>query len=276
MNDIFGGVRWDSGNYPVRGENIVVNHQISLNSVLTEHSELVLIYRDDECVDCRGKKLKPGCTDASCSACGGKGKIHRSYQRGAMQVNEVRACTSCSGQGRYIPAHSRCEKCNGSGVQKSSYTIDMKVPAGIDSERTFIARGHGNIGRNNGPRGDVIIHVSVKRHEQLWRDQNNPANLHTIITVPFVKACLGGIVNVETLDGSTTVDLKECTAQGQVYTIDGLGLPPLGGGPRGNLSVNINIGIPIAITDAERELLKQLEGIQNDGKTNPSIETSSG
>ena len=69
-------------------------------------------------------------------------------------------CQRCGGKGKII--HQPCPKCGGKGMIRHRKTIKVSIPAGIDNGQTISLRAQGNAGKNGGPAGDVIVHVTVK------------------------------------------------------------------------------------------------------------------
>jgi hypothetical protein len=53
---------------------------------------------------------------------------------------------------------------------KRERTVEVNIPAGIDDGQTFILRGEGDKGMNNGPAGDLGVTVSVRPDTVFERD----------------------------------------------------------------------------------------------------------
>src|SRR5919204_298771 len=73
-----------------------------------------------------------------------------------------------------------------------------------------------NSGQPGAPRGDLIVEVHVREHPILKRDGD-----HLICEVPitFSQAALGGPIQVPTLDGPATHELKRGHQSGDVVRI---------------------------------------------------------
>jgi molecular chaperone DnaJ len=261
-SDVFAGSPWRNGHIPMPGDDINVVWDVDLESTLVENPQNVTVHREDNCTDCNGKKLKAGCSDAICVACGGRGKIERTFSRMNVKVVEQRPCGTCNGQGRYVPLQSRCEGCQGSGVKKNPYTINFTIPSGIESERTFVARGHGNVGRFGGARGNVLIRVNVRQHPKFKRSASNPKELLADLTLSFVQICLGGETVVETIDGYETVNVQPCLQPGSEIRIPNKGLPSVGGSQRGDLILTLKVAVPATLTDKQKQLIQQLAELE--------------
>lgn len=77
---------------------------------------------------------------------------------GVMQ--STRICSRCGGRGKIIK--EPCKKCGGKGRVRVTKQLEVNIPAGIDDGQTFLVRGQGDHGVNNGPAGDVAVTVTVR------------------------------------------------------------------------------------------------------------------
>ncbi|HXC93788.1 MAG TPA: DnaJ domain-containing protein, partial [Geobacteraceae bacterium] len=79
-----------------------------------------------------------------------------------------------------------------------SEEVSVKIPAGIDSGARLRLAGKGGTGIGGGPNGDLYLDVVV-RPDQKYRREGNDIIMPE--QVPFSQACLGGSLDVATLDG---------------------------------------------------------------------------
>ena len=84
---------------------------------------------------------------------------------GMMQ--NVQPCPDCRGTGKVI--EDKCPNCHGTGYVMSKKTIEVRIPAGIDDGQAIRIREKGEPGVNGGPRGDLLVEVSVARDPQFVR-----------------------------------------------------------------------------------------------------------
>jgi len=86
----------------------------------------------------------------------------------------------------------------------------------------------------------------------------------TEVPVSFIKAALGGEIEVFTLEdgvtGSTTVELKPGTQPDEVMVRRGQGIPRVGESGRGDHVLQFKIEIPKKLTARQEELLRELAG----------------
>jgi molecular chaperone DnaJ len=57
----------------------------------------------------------------------------------------------------------RCAECRGQGRLEKEKTIELRVPAGVDTGTRLRVPGEGEAGANGGPTGDLYVVLEVKR-----------------------------------------------------------------------------------------------------------------
>ena len=152
-----------------------------------------------------GKRLKPGIFDAAtekavldfqqqnggkfaasatanCSQCGGAGVVR--MQQGFFAIEQT--CSKCGGAGQVIK--NPCKSCHGHGVEKQKKSIEVSIPAGVDTGVKLRIQGEGNYGANGGEPGDLYIFIHVKEHTFFKRDGED---VYVEIHVPMTDAILG-------------------------------------------------------------------------------------
>ena len=93
-----------------------------------------------------------------------------------------------------------CQVCHGSGRAKSTKSMQIRIPAGVEDGQRIRIKGKGSPGENGGRAGDLYVKVTVRPHKVFGRDGNN---LTVDVPVTFPEAALGAEVEVPTLAGST-------------------------------------------------------------------------
>jgi molecular chaperone DnaJ len=78
------------------------------------------------------------------------------------------------------------------------------------------------------------------------------------VPLSVTTATLGGEVEVPTLNGAATVEVKPGTQHGDAEVLEGEGLPPLQGRKRGALHAVFEVEVPTELTDEQRELARRL------------------
>ncbi len=249
FGDIFGrGRRTERA--PARGEDIRYLMEIDLEDVLKGKKTEISFYHDAQCSTCHGTGVRPGSTGEICQQCGGTGNI--TYSKGLFKMSQT--CPKCGGTGR-VNIES-CRSCEGKGYKPKAEKISVKIPPGVDNGSLIRVAGKGNAGRYGGPSGDMFIEIRVKERPP-FRRSGQSINVKATITIP--QAILGGTIEVPTIDGKASMKIPPGTQNGQVFRLKGKGLPPLGGGKRGNQYVEIQVEIPRNIDRETEELVRKLD-----------------
>ena len=121
--------------------------------------------------------------------------------------------------------------------------------------------GEGEAGYRGGPAGDLYVEIRVKSNNQFERDGRD---LHSRLSISYLKALLGGKVNFETLDGEVEIDIPKGTQNETSLRVSGRGIPTLGGKSRGDLFLNVYVEIPKKLTSKEESLLREIAEVKKD------------
>jgi curved DNA-binding protein len=134
--------------------------------------------------------------------------------------------------------------------------VSVKVPKGIEEGKKLRLKGKGGESRNGGPPGDLYLKVEIAEHPHFKREGDNLV-LEQLMS--FSDACLGGKVEVETLDGKKfSVTVPSGSVNGARLRIRGHGLPAGPLGERGDLYVKLAVKVPAELSDEQRELVGRL------------------
>ncbi len=119
--------------------------------------------------------------------------------------------------------------------------------------------GEGEPGENGGPHGDLYVTVYIKEDEYFVREGDN---LICEIEIPYTTACLGGQVQVKTLEGTAILKIPKGTKAGTILRLNSLGLPNFEDPTkRGALLVRVQIAVPDKLSPKEEEILLELDKI---------------
>jgi len=252
FGDIFGSARKRST--VRRGADLRYDLEITLEEVLAGTSRSIQIPRLETCETCTGAGTAEGSHPIPCPTCGGFGQVR--YQQGFFSVS--RTCNHCRGTGKII--ENPCTDCRGDGRIERERTLEVNIPAGIDSGSRIRHRGEGEAGAGAGPAGDLYVVVHVADHPQFERQDTN---LYTTAPVSFGQAALGAEIVVPTLDGTENLSIPEGTQTGSVFRLKGKGLPVRGGRGRGDLYVAVSIVTPTGLNREQRKILEELARIES-------------
>lgn len=145
------------------------------------------------------------------------------------------------------------------GVEKqvnlNGKTINVKIPAGMQSGQTMRLKGLGNVGLNGGENGDVLITINVDDHPYFKCD-----GLNILIDLPIsVKEAVSGAkITVPTINGKVAVTVPPYSSSGEKLRLKGQGIKAKNG--LGDEIVNLQIVLPKTKSD---DLTKMAEKIEN-------------
>jgi molecular chaperone DnaJ len=139
-------------------------------------------------------------------------------------------------------------------VGRKTATLQVKIPAGVDSGARLKLRGEGETPPAGGVPGDLYILIQVKEHP-LFKRQD-----HTVICdipISFPQAALGTEIEVPTLEGKIKLKVPAGTQSGNVFRLRGKGIVSLNTGGRGDQLVRVIVEIPRQLTTRQREILEE-------------------
>jgi molecular chaperone DnaJ len=153
-----------------------------------------------------------------------------------------------------------CADCKGAGRIEREKSMEVKIPAGVETGSRLRVQGEGESGTSGGPAGDLYVVIHVAEHERFERQGSN---LYASVPVTFAQAALGAEVPVETLDSQQALKIPMGTQTGTVFRLKGQGMPVLGGRGRGDLFMSVTVITPTSLTREQRRLLEQLAQVEN-------------
>lgn len=237
-----------------RGADLRYDLEITLEDASKGKEAKIDIPRLEKCEPCEGKGTAEGSSPETCITCSGSGQTR--YQQGFFSV--MRTCPNCSGKGQIIK--NPCSECRGAGRIQTSKTLEVKIPAGVETGSRLRVSGEGEAGVNGGPTGDLYVFVHVAEHETFERQGTN---LYTSAPVSFAQAALGAEIKVKTLDGENDLKIPQGTQTGTVFRLKGEGMPDLGGRGKGDLFVAVTVMTPKALNKEQRALFEKLAEIED-------------
>ena len=287
FNDIFGGQSGGGGGGrrqrgPARGYDLETVVEITLEEVLEGCEREIPFKRLEVCTLCKGSGAKPGSKPIECSTCGGQGQVAQNGLGGLFRM--VTTCPTCQGRRHIIK--DKCGECSGQGRMSVQRKLSVKIPRGISDSQVVRVAGEGEppppqmSPDGTGVRGDLHIVVRVAEDERFERQGSD---LITALEVSFADAALGGSVSIETLDGVSETDLDAGTQHGELFRLDGKGVPDLRTGQRGDLVVVVHVVVPRRLSNKQRELITALRDAERPApppkdaaRKNPDGKDSSG
>ncbi|QWW19037.1 molecular chaperone DnaJ [Schaalia sp. 19OD2882] len=256
LGAMFGGFG-GAGRGPVprtrRGQDQLVGVKVSLEEATFGATKEVKVGTYVRCEVCHGSMSEPGSTPVRCPTCNGRGVVEHVQQSFLGAIRTQAPCGTCQGHGDVLP--KPCQECSGNGRVRTTKTLSVEIPVGVDEGTRIRLAGKGEVGLGGGPAGDLYLEVHENPHPVFTRRGDD---LHTRITVPMTTAALGTTFPLTTLDGPQDVRIKPGTQPGDELRLDGMGVGRLQRPGRGNLYVHVDVEIPKKLDDRSRELLEQL------------------
>ncbi len=261
FGDFFGGGgaqsrgRGRSSTGPRRGSDLRYLMEITLEDVLEDSKKPIEFRCQDNCDTCNGSGAKPGTGVKTCGTCGGRGQVVRSQGFFSMATT----CPTCAGQGQTV--ESPCSSCRGEGRIEKQRKLLINVPAGVDTGTQLRLSEEGEGGYRGGPPGDLFVEIRVKPHKRFER---NGSDLFGEIEVPYVKALLGGPLEVKTLRGKKEIEIPSCTEPFSEIKVPKEGLPSLRGSRTGDLYLRAKVVFPKKLSKDEDKHLREIAKSQGE------------
>ncbi len=250
FGDFFGG-RTSGRRGPARGANLLIDLELTFAEAVWGTTKDVKVTRQVACATCNATGAKPGTKPETCATCAGKGQVV--HAQGFFMVQTT--CPHCRGAGKMIK--TPCEDCRGRGTKGETSTLSVTVPPGVDDGQRLRVANKGEVAA--GGAGDLHVALHVQGDERFRRDGDD---ILTQVPVSFVKAALGGEIEVDTLEdnctGVTTIKLDPGTQPGDVIVRRGQGIPRVLESGRGDHVVQFVVEIPKKLTDKQEALLREL------------------
>jgi len=249
FGDFFGTGRGRAGRGRARrGQDLRYELEIAFEEAAFGCEKMVSVPRLAACETCNGRGAKPGTSPRSCPQCRGSGQVR--FQQGFFSI--AKTCGHCNGQGTIIA--NPCQTCGGSGVQRRTHQLNIKIPAGVDNGSRLKLRGEGEAGPSAASPGDLYVVLHVRDHPVFVREGSDVV---CEFPLSFAQAALGAEVEVPTLEGPARLKIPAATQSGQAFRLKGRGIPDVNGYGRGDEIVRIVVETPRKLSPRQRELLEE-------------------
>ena len=136
-------------------------------------------------------------------------------------------------------------------------SLEVRIPAGIETGKSIRLRGKGMPGANGGQAGDLLLQVTVEEKPGYERKGQD---LYTTVKIPFTTAVLGGEAVVPTLYGNVVCKIKEGTQSGTKIRLRGKGIVSMKDpSVKGDQYARIEIQVPQHVSREAKEKLKEFD-----------------
>jgi molecular chaperone DnaJ len=261
MDAFFGGTTATRGprSRVRRGQDALVRLEVELAEAAFGATKDLYVDTAIVCGTCQGAGTSPGTQMVTCHSCSGRGEISQVQRSFLGQVMTTRPCPQCHGFGTVNPRP--CVECAGDGRVRTRRNLTIKIPAGVDSGTRIQLAGEGEVGPGGGPPGDLYVELVMRPHPVFDR---NGDDLHCTVELAMTAAALGTTIELETLDGAESIEVKAGAQHGQILKIPARGVPKLRGTGRGDLLVHLEVRTPTRLDSRQEELLRELAQLRNE------------
>ena len=245
-----GGFSQRSGGKNSRGRDLRYDMTITLEEAAKGVKKSVTLEKPETCEDCDGKG---GEDYDKCNDCNGQG-VKRVRQQTPFGIFESRVtCKKCGGHGQIIK--NECTTCDGEGVITQKKTLEVNIPAGVDSGAQLRLREEGEAVKG-GTTGDLYVFIDVKQHKYFEREEDD-----ILLDVPIsvTQAMLGDEIEVPTLEGKATLKIPAGTQPETIFKMKGKGVAHLNSHGTGDELVKVKVEIPEKLSRKQEELIREFE-----------------
>lgn len=135
-------------------------------------------------------------------------------------------------------------------------TLEVKIPAGIDTGKTIRLKGKGSTGRN-GRTGDLLLKVTVQDKPGYRREG---MDVYTTVQIPFTTAVFGGETRIHTIHGDVICKIKPGTQSGSKIRLRGKGIVSMKDAKVfGDQYAVVEIQVPTTLTPQAAKKLREFE-----------------
>jgi len=260
-----------------RGQDALVRVELTLAEAAFGTTKPIKVDTAVLCPRCNGHGGEGDSTPETCNTCHGHGEV-TSVQRSFIgDIRTTQACPACGGYGTIIP--QPCSECSGQGRIRSTRTLNVKIPSGVDSGNRIHLDSQGEVGPGGGPAGDLFVELVVAPHEVFTRDGDD---LDVVVKIPMTAAALGTEVQVDTLDAEcddvddadrqVLLTVPAGTQSGTRIVVEGKGVPKLRGNGRGKLGVTLLVLTPTKLDEGQKEALRLLAELRDEERPEVTVQ----
>ncbi len=241
FSDFFGGGnRRHAGPQP--GNDLKYELNVTLKQAFDGKKVDLSIATAKKCKSCKGHG---GAGRTTCGTCRGQGSIRR--QQGFFVTEQT--CHDCQGEGQKI--QNPCKACGGQGRINGEKNLSATIPAGVDNGTRIRLSGEGEAGQRGAPNGDLYLFIHVHPHDIFNRDGNN---IHMDMPLCCTTACLGGTLEVPTIDGGRVeITIPEGTQSNTRFRIRERGMSILRTKRRGDMFVKVQVEVPTNLSKTQKQ-----------------------
>lgn len=139
----------------------------------------------------------------------------------------------------------------------SVQSLQVHIPAGIESGKTIRLRGKGMPGTGGAGAGDLLMRVTVGEKPGFER---RGMDVYSTVQIPFTTAVFGGEAVVKTINGQVICKIKPGTQSGTKIRLRGKGIMDMkNSAVHGDQYVTVQIQVPTNLSREAKQKLKEFE-----------------
>lgn len=239
-----------------RGRDTVMRVNLTFEEAIFGTNKSINLDMYDKCEECNGKG---GHDEKTCPDCHGSGVVAAEQRTLFGTFMTKTTCPKCSGKGK---TYSKvCSNCSGRGKVKTNKTIEVKVPAGVDTGNQQRIAGYGEFGEAGN--GDLYLEYYVSKHEIFEREG---IDIYLELPITITEAVLGCKKEIPTITGTVKLTIESGSNTGDKLRLKGKGVEDVHSYRKGDMYVILKVVIPDKITKEQKKLFESLN--KTDLKTN--------
>lgn len=243
-----------------RGNDLRYDLELEFHEAVFGVEKKINIRHFRACTGCSGTGAAPGCQPITCTSCGGHGQVRQTTSTLFGQFSQITNCPGCEGEGTRV--EKACEDCKGKGLVRKERSLELKIPAGVDTGSRIRVSAEGDGGRKGGAPGDLYVIVHVREHEKFIREGTT---IHLKQPVSISMAALGGDMLIDSVGGKRLLKVPAGTQTGAVVTLKGEGVPHLSNSSRrGDQLVHLFVETPTKLSEEEKDLYRKLAEVRGE------------
>ena len=169
--------------------------------------------------------------------------------------SDVKASINVTFDEAAFGADKRISLSSPDGSSGAPQTLQVHIPAGIDTGESIRLKGKGMPGTGGGEPGDLLLKVTVGTRPGYER---KGSDVYTTISIPYTTAVFGGEATVPTLYGNVICKIREGMQSGSKIRLRGKGIVSMKNPSiRGDQYVTIQIQVPQNLNYTAKEKLHE-------------------
>lgn len=243
---------------PAKGNDYERTMTIDFMEAALGTSKTISVDVEQACHVCGGHGGESKDDVQTCDRCHGQGYVNVEQRTILGTIRTQQVCPKCGGRGKTVK--NKCKNCNGSGRERVTKEVKVKVPAGIDNNMSLRMSGYGEGGHNGGPAGDLYLRFRVRPHKAFKRQNDD---ILMSIPISFTQAALGDSIDIPSIYGDVSMKIPSGTQSGTILRLREKGVANVNSGKKGDMLVTVNIETPTNLSKDQIEALKAFDKLES-------------